>query len=144
MFRFSLLLLLLGLNNSVAAENQVQPSQNQDAKLTQRCLNSFEFIEQQDVQAYIAEMPGEYYVGQEKRLQEILNRSHKRWFERGNTKPIEVLEVTYHQPSEIKKERFGAIEEARIKLYIVGDSFTAYANCKYLRTSNGWFLFKLP
>ena len=124
-----LLALLLGSQSALANSDE-----NLDNQLTQRCLSSFEFIEQQDVQAYMAEMPAEHNVGQEKQLQKILNRSHKRWFERGKTEPIQVLEVTYHQPSEIKKERFGAIEEARIKLYIVGDTFTAYANCKYLRT----------
>ncbi|WP_133126576.1 hypothetical protein [Shewanella sp. 10N.286.52.B9] len=118
--------------------------ENLDNQLTQRCLNSFEFIEQQNLSAFMDEMPGEYNVGQEKRLKEILNRSHKRWFEKGDIQSIEVLKVSYQKPSDIKKKRFGAIEQAKIKLYIQGESFNARVSCKYIKTPDGWFLFKLP
>jgi hypothetical protein len=134
------LLLLLSSTSSVAKTDQ-----GLDDELSQRCLHTLDFIKTKDLAAFMAQMPPQHSKGQEKRLEKILERSHDRWFVRGQIKSVDLIGVTYEEASKVKQEKFNASELAKVKMSIIGTTFNSPSvSCKYLKNSEGWFLSKLP
>lgn len=138
--KMSFLLFLFCVNSTALADAAL------DSSLNQRCLDTFNFIEAQDLAAYMAQMPPAYTKGHEKRLAKILARSHKRWFTEGDkTKSIELTGIDYGKASQGKKERFGAVAMAEVNISIVSEKSTSpRVSCKFMKTADGWFLSKIP
>ncbi|WP_108946174.1 hypothetical protein [Shewanella halifaxensis] len=134
-----LLAILLG-SHSVLASND----KSLDNQLSQRCLGTLDFIKSQNLSAFMAEMPAASTKGQEKRLTKILERAYKRRFGKGEPHTVKITGVSYEDAPQAKQDKFGAIELAKIKIYIESDSLTSYARCEYMRTADGWFLSSLP
>ncbi|MFT5636232.1 MAG: hypothetical protein ACI89T_001690 [Cognaticolwellia sp.] len=134
------LLLLVSSSSCLATTHQ-----DLDDELSQRCLDTLDFIKSQDLAAFMAQMPPEHVKGQEKRLERILARSHERWFVRGQIKSLDLIAVTYKEASKDKQERFDAIELAKVQVSIIGTTFNSpRVSCKYIRNPQGWFLSKIP
>ncbi|MBO2652025.1 hypothetical protein I6M49_00850 [Shewanella algae] len=112
-------------------------------KLTQQCLDSFEIIKNQDVQAFVALMPYEASAKEQEHAAQILARSHKRWYQDKTLGTITPQDVSYSEPSKSKQQK-GALQEARVKLLIEAENYRSSVSCKFLQTDKGWFLSKLP
>ncbi|MFT5636234.1 MAG: inorganic pyrophosphatase/exopolyphosphatase [Cognaticolwellia sp.] len=133
------LLLLVSSSSCLATTNQ-----DLDDELSQRCLSTFDFVKKQDLAAFMAQMPPEHTKGQEKRLKKILERAHKRRFGNGDIKSIDITNVTYKDINKNKQEGFGELEQAKVKLLITSSSRESHVSCKFMRTTEGWFLSSLP
>lgn len=114
-----------------------------DEQLTQRCLDSFTIIKNQDLPAFIALMPYTPTKKEQEYAGEILQRSHKRWYVDQTMGEITPKGVSYSKADESKRQK-GAIQEARVKLLITSTNEQASVSCKFIETPKGWFLSKLP
>ncbi len=139
MLRYLALTPLLWLSTSMA-----DTSPNLDKTLTQRCLDTFEFIEKKDLTTFLAQMPVTPSDFEKKRSMKVLERAHKRWFIKETIISIEPVKVSYQAPSEIKKERYQAQKQAKVDLLIIGEKYRSTMNCKFIQTPKGWFLSSLP
>lgn len=118
-------------------------NQKLDDELTQRCLDTFDFIKIQDLAAFIALMPYALTKKEREYAGEILQRSHKRWYVDQTMDEIIPKGVSYNSADESKRQK-GAIQEARVKLLITSPNEQASVSCKFVETQEGWFLSKLP
>ncbi|MEM6185697.1 hypothetical protein [Shewanella vaxholmensis] len=114
-----------------------------DEQLTQRCLDSFTIIKNQDLDAFVARMPYQPSAKEREYAGEILQRSHKRWYVDQTMDEIIPKGVSYNSADESKRQK-GAIQEARVKLQITSPNEQASVSCKFVETQEGWFLSKLP
>ncbi|MFT5704363.1 MAG: hypothetical protein ACI8SK_000309 [Shewanella sp.] len=139
MLRYLALIPLFWLSTSMA-----DTSKNQDKILTQRCLDTFKFIEKKDLTTFIAQMPATPSDYEKKRSMKVLERAHKRWFIKETIISIEPGKVTYQKPSKIKQEKYQAQKQAKVSLLIIGENYRSTMSCKFIETPKGWFLSKLP
>ncbi|MCL2913871.1 hypothetical protein L2725_08700 [Shewanella corallii] len=114
-----------------------------DAQLTQRCLDTFDKIAANDIDWFLAQMPSTPSEAQKKQAARVLQRAHDK-FQNHPPQNIEVKQVSYKAPSKAKQERFGATNEARVKLLIESEMRRSHTSCKFLKTDKGWFLSSLP
>ncbi|GGP73426.1 hypothetical protein GCM10009347_42280 [Shewanella algicola] len=117
---------------------------NVDSILSDRCLATFEFIETQNLDYFIAEMPFTPSETEKARSAKVLQRAHQKWFVKEKINNIELGEITYQQASVAKQDKYGALNQARVKLTVVGDNYNSRVSCKFIQTENGWFLSSLP
>ncbi len=139
MLRYLALTPLLWLNVSMA-----DASKTQEEVLTQRCLDTFEFIESKDLQTFIAQMPVSPSEHEIKRSMKVLERAYERWFVKEKIISIEPKKVTYQAPSKTKQEKYQAQEQAKVSLFILGENYRSTMSCKFIKTPKGWFLSSLP
>ncbi|MCL1037388.1 hypothetical protein L2750_09495 [Shewanella submarina] len=132
-----LLSLVLILMVSCHAESQT------DAQLTQRCLDTFDKINANDIDWFLAQMPLTPSKAQKKQATRVLQRAHDK-LRNHPPKSIGVKQVSYKAPSKAKQEQFGATNEARVKLLIESEKRRSHTSCKFLKTDKGWFLSSLP
>ncbi|QFU24346.1 hypothetical protein FS418_22510 [Shewanella sp. YLB-09] len=115
-----------------------------DSILSERCLATFEFIKTQDLDLFIAEMPFTPSKTEKARSAKVLQRAHQKWFVKEKINNIEVGEISYQQPSTAKQEKYGALNQARVKLTVVGENYNSRVSCNFIQTKDGWFLSSLP
>ncbi|MEC4728081.1 hypothetical protein HWQ46_21325 [Shewanella sp. D64] len=139
MLRYLVLIPLLWLNTSMADVTRTQTE-----ILTQRCLDTFDFIEKKDIETFIAQMPVTPSDFERKRAEKVLKRAHERWFIKEKIISIEPGRVTFSEPSKVKQEKYQAQEQAKIGLLIIGENYRSTMSCKFIKTPKGWFLSSLP
>ena len=137
------LVLVLVLSPFATQIRAQQASSSQDQVLTQQCLDSFDMIKNQDLDAFVARMPYQPSAKEREYAGEILQRSHKRWYLDRTMDEITPKGVIYSKADESKRQK-GAILEARVKLLITSSNKQASVSCKFVETAEGWFLSKLP
>jgi hypothetical protein len=115
----------------------------QDEQLTQKCLNSFTIIKNQDLDTFVSLMPYLPSAQEEKYAAKILQRSHKRWYLDREIDSIIPKGVKYSEPDDSKRQ-MEAVQQARVKLLITSRKSEASVSCKFVQTKDGWFLSKLP
>lgn len=139
MLRYLALIPLFLLGTSMA-----EASENLEQVLTQRCLDTFDFIEKKDLATFIAQMPVTPSEHEKKRSMKVLERAHDRWFVKKKIISIEPQKVTYQTPSKIKQEKYQAQQQAKVGLFILSENYRSTMSCKFIKTPKGWFLSSLP
>lgn len=122
---------------------QVLAGTELDAQLTQKCLATFDKIKANDINWFLAQMPLPPSEAQKKQATRVLQRAHDR-LTAHPPQSIEVKQVIYQQPSKAKQERFGATNQARVKLLVGSEKRQSHTACKFLKTNEGWYLSSLP
>ncbi|QBF82517.1 hypothetical protein EXU30_07260 [Shewanella maritima] len=139
MFRLILLILVLSPSFEVEASDE-----KQEEILTQRCLGTFEIIKNKDLKLFVSQMPVTPTEHEVKRSGQVLARAYERWFVKEKVVSIEAKGVSYKQPSKTKVDKFDAINQAKVKLFVVGEKYRSTVSCKFIETPKGWFLSSLP
>jgi len=113
--------------------------------LMSRCKATFKIMENKDIKSLLDLMPVKASEEELVHIKEMLNRKYDEWFVTyGKINNIKEGKITYKEPSEFKKEKYGAINEARVKLRIKLDKATSNTSCYFIKTSKDWYLSELP
>jgi len=116
-----------------------------EQELKARCFATFEMMEQQDLDNFIAQIPVKPSKRELKFAKKMLSNKHKKWFiESGGITSKVFSSFEYKTPDKDKIERYAALDQLNVKLRVNTGNYESYTYCSYVRTAKGWFLSSLP